>query len=66
MLLKQDDKNFSSYCFEKFFNSILKLIQHFIPHTHNTMFVIIHMFKVLFAAIEDQQSVLRARLNLKL
>ena len=57
--ITQDDKNCPSYCFE-LFNSILKLIQQIFPTIQPS--VIIHMLKGLFAAIEDQQSVLRGRL----
>ena len=60
--ITQNDKNFSAYCFELFFNSILKLIQKIFPVLIQPVLIIIHMLKGLFAAIEDQQSVLRGRL----
>tara|TARA_Y100000389_G_scaffold204742_1_gene259333 strand:+ start:601 stop:1932 length:1332 start_codon:yes stop_codon:yes gene_type:complete len=60
--ITQGDKNYSSFCFELFFNSILKLIQNIFPILIQPVLVIIHMIKGLFAAIEDQMSVMRGRL----
>ena len=60
--MTQEDKNFSSFCFELFFNSMFKIIKQIFPALIQPVLVIIHMIKGLFAAIEDQMSVIRARL----
>ena len=60
--MTQEDKNFSAYCFELFFNSIFKLVKQIFPALIQPVLIIIHMIKGLFAAIEDQMNVIRARL----
>ena len=58
----QNDKNFSSYCFELFFNAIFNLVKQIFPALIQPVLIIIYMIKGIFAAIEDQMSVVRGRL----